>query len=89
MRLEMCDSFPLGGARHPFFPKRSFSAALSSMASASKRLSHVFSSAACVTHGQPGLFRLNEKCFRACMQGARFHEFVSLTGVHGSRIIRT
>jgi hypothetical protein len=32
---EMRDSFPLARGRHHFFPKRSFNAALSSMASAS------------------------------------------------------
>ena len=41
---EMGNSFPLGRGRHHFFPKRSFKAALSSMASASNRFSHVFSS---------------------------------------------
>src|ERR1700759_3618111 len=41
---EMRDSFPLGRGRHHFFPKRSFNAALSSMASASNRFSRVFSS---------------------------------------------
>jgi hypothetical protein len=41
---EMRDSFPLARGRHHFFPKRSFNAALSSMASASNRLSRVFSS---------------------------------------------
>src|SRR6202011_4568039 len=42
---QMGDSFPLGRGRHHFFPKRSFNAALSSMASASNRFSRVFSSA--------------------------------------------
>ena len=41
---QMSDSFPLPRGRHHFFPKRSFSAALSSMASASSRFSFVFSS---------------------------------------------
>src|SRR3981081_403796 len=41
---ETRDSFPLGRGRHHFFPKRSFNAALSSMASASSRFSRVFSS---------------------------------------------
>jgi hypothetical protein len=40
----MRDSFPLGRGRHHFFPNRSFSVALSSMASASSRFSRVFSS---------------------------------------------
>ena len=40
---EMRHSFPLGRGRHHFFPKRSFKAALSSMASASSRFSRVFS----------------------------------------------
>jgi hypothetical protein len=39
---EMGDSFPLGRGRHHFFPSRSFSATLSSMASASSRFSRVF-----------------------------------------------
>src|SRR4051794_1797899 len=42
---QMDDSFPLPRGRHHFFLKRSFSAALSSMASASNRFSRVFSSA--------------------------------------------
>src|SRR5262245_4414225 len=42
--LQASDSFPLGRGRHHFFPTRSFSAALSSMASASSRFSRVFSS---------------------------------------------
>ncbi|MEY9389581.1 hypothetical protein ABIF65_007821 [Bradyrhizobium japonicum] len=41
---EMGDSFPLGRGRHHFFPTRSFKAALSSMASAKRRFSRVFSS---------------------------------------------
>jgi hypothetical protein len=41
---QMDDSFPLRRGRHHFFPKRSFKAALSSMASASNRFSRVFSS---------------------------------------------
>ena len=41
---EMCNSFPLGRGRHHFFPNRSFSAALSSIASAKRRFSRVFSS---------------------------------------------
>ena len=41
---QMGDSFPLGRGRHHFFPKRSFKAELSSMVSASSRLSRVFSS---------------------------------------------
>ena len=41
---QMRDSFPLGRGRHHFFPKRSFKAALSSMASAKSRFSRVFSS---------------------------------------------
>src|ERR1700694_1561466 len=41
---ETRDSFPLRRGRHHFFPKRSFNAALSSMASASSRFSRVFSS---------------------------------------------
>jgi hypothetical protein len=40
----MRDSFPLPRGRHHFFPKTSFNAALSSMASASNRFSRVFSS---------------------------------------------
>src|SRR5690606_24166342 len=42
--LEMGDSIPLGGGRYHFFPRRSFSAALSSMLSASSFLSRAFSS---------------------------------------------
>ena len=41
---ELRDRFPLGRGRHHFFPNRSFSAALSSMASTSSRFSRVFSS---------------------------------------------
>jgi hypothetical protein len=41
---EMRDSLPLGRGRHHFFPRRSFKAALSSMASAKNRFSRVFSS---------------------------------------------
>ena len=41
---QMDDSFPLPRGRHHFFPKRSFSAVLSSMASARSRFSFVFSS---------------------------------------------
>src|ERR1700747_620624 len=41
---EMGDSFPLSRGRHHFFPSKSFSATLSSMASASNRFSRVFSS---------------------------------------------
>src|SRR4051812_3734983 len=41
---QMSDSFPFPSGRHLFFPKRSFSAALSSMASARSRFSFVFSS---------------------------------------------
>src|SRR5215472_10395985 len=40
----MGDSFPLPCGRHHFFPRRSFNAALSSMASARSRFSRVFSS---------------------------------------------
>jgi hypothetical protein len=42
--LEMGDSIPLGGGRYHFFPRRSFSAALSSMLSASSFLNRAFSS---------------------------------------------
>src|SRR5690606_1945410 len=42
--LQASDSSPLGRGRHHFFPTRSFSAALSSMASARRRFSRVFSS---------------------------------------------
>src|SRR4029079_13101807 len=42
--LQASDSFPLAGGRLRFFPTRSFSAALSSMASARSRFSRVFSS---------------------------------------------
>ncbi|EJL52648.1 hypothetical protein PMI09_03791 [Rhizobium sp. CF122] len=41
---QMRDSVPLGCGRHHFFPKRSFKAALSSIASARSRFSFVFSS---------------------------------------------
>ncbi|SUB55942.1 Uncharacterised protein [Brucella anthropi] len=41
---QMRDSVPLGCGRHHFFPKRSFNAALSSIASARSRFSFVFSS---------------------------------------------
>jgi hypothetical protein len=41
---EMRDSFPRGGGRHHFFPKRSFKATLSSIASASSRFNRAFSS---------------------------------------------
>ncbi len=41
---KVCDSFSLGSGRYHFFPNRSFKATLSSMASASMRLSLVFSS---------------------------------------------
>ena len=41
---QMSDSVPLGCGRHHFLPKRSFKAALSSMASARSRFSFVFSS---------------------------------------------
>ncbi len=41
---EKCDSFPLRGGRHHFFPSKSFSATLSNMASASNRFSLAFSS---------------------------------------------
>src|ERR1700681_3933712 len=41
---QMGDSFPLGRGRHHFFPKRSFNAAVSSMAAAAHRFSRVFSS---------------------------------------------
>ena len=44
MRLADGRQLPLGRGRHHFFPKRSFSAALSSMASARSRFSRVFSS---------------------------------------------
>src|SRR5262249_49403390 len=44
IRYELSDSFPLGSGRYHFFPRRSFRAALSSIASASIRLSLVFSS---------------------------------------------
>src|ERR1700709_764661 len=40
---QMSDSFPLPRGRHHFFPRRSFSATLSSMASASRRFSFAFS----------------------------------------------
>ena len=40
----MRESFPLGGGRHHFFPKRSFKATLSSIASASRRFRRAFSS---------------------------------------------
>jgi hypothetical protein len=40
----MRDSFPLGSGRHHFFPSKSFRATLSSIASASMRLSFAFSS---------------------------------------------
>jgi hypothetical protein len=43
-RGKMRHGFRSGGGRHHFFPKRSFSAALSSMASASIRFSRPFSS---------------------------------------------
>ncbi len=43
-RLEMCDRFPLRGRRHHFFDGRSFRPALSSIVSASSRLSRAFSS---------------------------------------------
>lgn len=39
---EVGDSSPLGSGRHHFFPKRSFSAALSSIASANMRFSLAF-----------------------------------------------
>src|ERR1700723_1617885 len=41
---QMSDSFPLPRGRHHFFPRRSFSATLSSMASASSRFSFSSSS---------------------------------------------
>lgn len=41
---QMSDSFPHSCRRYHFFPKRSFKAALSSMASAKSRFSFVFSS---------------------------------------------
>src|SRR4051812_48900951 len=41
---EVGDSSPLGSGRHHFFPKRSFSATLSSIASANMRFSLAFSS---------------------------------------------
>jgi hypothetical protein len=41
---QMGDSFPLGSGRHHFFPKRSFNATLSSIASASIRFSLPLSS---------------------------------------------
>jgi hypothetical protein len=41
--LQAGDSFPLSRGRHHFFPTRSFRAALSSMASASRRFSRAFS----------------------------------------------
>src|SRR5690606_32573654 len=41
--LEMSDSFPLGGGRQNFFARRSFNATLSSIVSASSRLSFAFS----------------------------------------------
>jgi hypothetical protein len=47
---EMRDSFPLGRGRHHFFPKRSFNAALSSMASASNHFSRVFLSSSGFLH---------------------------------------
>jgi len=43
----MSDSFPLRGGRYHFFDSRSFSAALSSIASASSFFSFVFSSESC------------------------------------------
>lgn len=43
-RLQMRDSFPLRGERQNFFAGRSFSAALSSVASAINRLGFPFSS---------------------------------------------
>src|ERR1044072_1258528 len=42
--LKMRDRFPLGGRRYHFFDSRSFRPALSSIASASNRLSFAFSS---------------------------------------------
>ena len=42
--LKMRDRFPLGGRRYHFFESRSFRPALSSIASASNRLSFAFSS---------------------------------------------
>ena len=46
---QMDDSFPLPRGRHHFFPKRSFSAALSSMESASSRFNRVFSSSSALS----------------------------------------
>src|ERR1700722_6767290 len=43
-RLQISRSLPMRGGRHHFFPRRSFSATLSSIASASIRLSLAFSS---------------------------------------------
>src|SRR6202042_3538783 len=42
--LQISRSLPMRGGRHHFFPRRSFSATLSSIASASIRLSLAFSS---------------------------------------------
>src|SRR5665213_248130 len=42
--LEMSDGFSLGSGRHHFFPRRSFSATLSNIASASNRFNLAFSS---------------------------------------------
>ena len=48
------DDFPPGCGRHHFFPSRSFSAALSSIASASSRFSRVFScSSALISRRSP------------------------------------
>lgn len=48
---QMSDSFPPCCGRHHFFPKRSFKAALSSMASARSRFSFVFSSSSVFSLG--------------------------------------
>jgi molybdenum cofactor cytidylyltransferase len=46
---EMGDTIPLGGGRYHFLPRRSFSAELSSIASASSRLSLAFSSSSALS----------------------------------------
>jgi hypothetical protein len=63
MLHEMRDGFPLGGGRHHFFPSRSFSATLSSIASASIRFSFAFfvfqrSKASGLRHVHPAELRL-------------------------------
>src|SRR3546814_3869317 len=63
---SMLDSLPLSGGPHQFFAATSFSTALSSMASASSRLSRAFSSSstfslrACDTSMPPYLARSEE-----------------------------